>query len=133
MFCLFCQQFRVRIIIVDCFDLFLFIREKQLKHQTRNTKVEFSSVQYCWLLLKRALCFVQEHLACFLPGTLALGWMHGGMPLAHLELGAQLAHTCYEMYARAPNGLAGEITYFRLESNNAEALYIPVCISLLYM
>lgn len=52
-----------------------------------------------------------DELACFLPGTLALGVMHG-MPTWHGELAEALAFTCWQMYKRTPTGLAPEIVYF---------------------
>ncbi len=50
-----------------------------------------------------------EHLACFIPGMLALGAQHiPEVREQHMELAEKLAHTCYEMYARQPTGLAPE-------------------------
>ena len=63
-----------------------------------------------------------EHLACFVPGMLALGakYMRGnvgecggvkdGESIAkrHLELAKDMMRTCYEMYARTPTGLGPE-------------------------
>ena len=39
-----------------------------------------------------------DHLVCFLPGTLALGYAHG-LPESHMDLAKKLTRTCYEMYA----------------------------------
>ena len=53
----------------------------------------------------------QDHLLCFLPGTLALG-VHNGMPQEHMRLAEDLLYTCYQTYAAQPTHLAPEITYF---------------------
>ncbi|GMH79873.1 hypothetical protein TrST_g10331 [Triparma strigata] len=56
-----------------------------------------------------------EHLACFVPGLLALGALHNPTsPTAQedLDLAEKLAETCYEMYARTETGLAAEGVYF---------------------
>ncbi len=68
---------------------------------------------------------MQDHLACFLPGTLALGFMNG-MPGWHLELATQLAHTCYQMYARTPTRLAPEITHYNTDAGQKEPSYVKV-------
>uniref|UniRef100_A0A670YST4 alpha-1,2-Mannosidase n=1 Tax=Pseudonaja textilis TaxID=8673 RepID=A0A670YST4_PSETE len=52
-----------------------------------------------------------DHLVCFLPGVLALG-AHNGLPADHLTLAAELAETCYQMYAQVETGLSPEIVHF---------------------
>jgi len=37
-----------------------------------------------------------EHLTCFVPGMLALGYYHG-MPTSHLELAKELTETCVQV------------------------------------
>lgn len=59
-----------------------------------------------------------DHLTCYLPGTLILGYKYGQMPEYHLNLGRELLETCYQTYIKQPTGLAPEITYFNQESNN---------------
>jgi len=49
-----------------------------------------------------------DHLACFVPGMLALD----GIP-DHLELAKEIMYTCYQFYERNPTGLAPEIAIFR--------------------
>lgn len=39
---------------------------------------------------------MMEHLTCFVPGLLALGYKHG-MPKDHLELAKELARTCVQV------------------------------------
>jgi len=56
----------------------------------------------------------QDHLACYLPGTLALG-VHNGLPQEHMLLAEELMITCYQMYAQQPTFLAPEITYFNIQ------------------
>jgi mannosyl-oligosaccharide alpha-1,2-mannosidase len=58
-----------------------------------------------------------EHLACFAPGMLALGTMHGGeldaAELAsHKRLAVELTETCYMLYSEAPAGLAPDSIHF---------------------
>lgn len=80
-----------------------------------------------------------DHLACFLPGTLALGYAEGlgerwgggddereravvralrhlgfSGNATHLDVARELARTCVQMYARTPAGLAPEIAHFPL-------------------
>jgi len=58
-----------------------------------------------------------DHLVCFLPGTLALGVLHGiGRSPADLretlELAEELMETCYQLYNSTPTGLGPEIAHF---------------------
>ena len=48
-----------------------------------------------------------DHLACFVPGMLALGVHHGAVKdaakaKAYRKLAVDLTETCYQMYARQP-------------------------------
>lgn len=52
-----------------------------------------------------------DELACFLPGTMALG-VKNGMPPGHLDFAQELAYTCFLTFARQPTFLAPEISYF---------------------
>ncbi|XP_038046296.1 endoplasmic reticulum mannosyl-oligosaccharide 1,2-alpha-mannosidase-like [Patiria miniata] len=54
-----------------------------------------------------------DHLVCFLPGTLALGYFHG-LDESYLELARNLANTCYQMYAQMPTFLSPEIAHFNM-------------------
>ena len=67
----------------------------------------------------------QDHLVCFLAGTLALG-AHNGLDKDHMTLGEELAHTCYQTYVRQATRLAPEITYFNLAPDAAEDLIVKV-------
>lgn len=65
-----------------------------------------------------------DHLTCYLPGTLLLGYHKASMPESHLKLAHELLHTCYMTYMTTPTKLAPEITYFNLEGESATDLYI---------
>ncbi|TYZ58222.1 hypothetical protein PybrP1_007617 [[Pythium] brassicae (nom. inval.)] len=58
---------------------------------------------------------VMEHLTCFVPGLLALGYKHG-MPRDHLDLAKELARTCVQMYVAAATKLAPELVRFKTDS-----------------
>ena len=60
----------------------------------------------------------QDHLVCFLPGTLALG-AHHGLPADHMELARALMDTCYQMNRQMETGLSPEIAHFNLYSQKA--------------
>lgn len=58
-----------------------------------------------------------EHLACFMPGMMALGAIQIPDEFAsHLEPAKEVMRTCYEFYARQPTGLSPETVSF--ESDN---------------
>ena len=52
-----------------------------------------------------------DHLSCFLPGMLALGYLHG-FPKSHLDVARNLTHTCYQLYHQSPSGLSPEEVIF---------------------
>ena len=60
---------------------------------------------------KNALIHKMDHLVCFLPGVLALGYVNQ-MPATHLDLAERLLYSCYQMYKSMPSGLAPEIVQF---------------------
>jgi len=64
-----------------------------------------------------------DELACFLPGTLALG-VKNGMPQSHLDLATDLVYTCYLTFARQPTFLAPEITYYNTASGSTKDFYV---------
>ena len=73
---------------------------------------------------------LQDHLVCFLPGTLALG-VKNGLPQSHMKLAEDLIYTCYQMYHRMPTGLSPEIAYFNLNPQEREDIIVKVCSALL--
>lgn len=64
-----------------------------------------------------------DHLVCYLPGTLALGYMHG-LGDEHLELAKKLMKTCFNMYNRMPTKLSPEIVYFNMAPGAKEDLIV---------
>lgn len=67
----------------------------------------------------------QDHLVCFLPGTLALG-AHHGLPADHMELAKQLMETCYQMYAQMETGLSPEIVHFNMHEGSIRDVDVKV-------
>nr|CAI5864324.1 unnamed protein product [Callosobruchus analis] len=64
-----------------------------------------------------------DHLTCYLPGTLMLG-AHNGLPSSHSKLAEELLTTCYQTYAQQPTFLAPEITYFNIQGENSNDMYV---------
>lgn len=64
-----------------------------------------------------------DHLTCYLPGTLALG-VHYGLTDKHMKLAEELMKTCYQTYAQQPTFLAPEITYFNIQGENSNDMYV---------
>ncbi|KAF0687614.1 Aste57867_20597 [Aphanomyces stellatus] len=62
-----------------------------------------------------------DHLVCFVPGMLALGYING-MPSWHLDLAKDLLHTCFEMYNQMDSKLAPERAYFNTASKDTPDL-----------
>ena len=68
---------------------------------------------HCGMQLLCVCVCLKEHLACFLPGTLALGVLHG-LDRSHQEMAEELMKTCYEMYRSMPTGLSPEVAVFNM-------------------
>ncbi|KDD74920.1 glycosyl hydrolase, partial [Helicosporidium sp. ATCC 50920] len=67
-----------------------------------------------------------DHLACFVPGMLALGVQSGAVPGAekqrlYLEAAAELTRTCWQMYARTKSGLPCEYVTWDAERISCSA------------
>ena len=62
-----------------------------------------SNLLFLGELGKSGLAARMEELACFLPGSLALGH-HMGLPAWHQHLAEELAYTCYQTAARSGQG-----------------------------
>ena len=58
-------------------------------------------------------------------GTLALA-QYNGLPEDYMDLGRELTHTCYQMYARMPTQLSPEIVYFNQAQGVEEDLIVKV-------
>ena len=78
------------------------------------------------LISYHIIIYPQEHLACFLPGTLALGYMAGLKFDNHFKMAENLTKTCYEMYARMPTGLAPEIASMNMNADQNEDFFVMV-------
>ena len=66
---------------------------------------------------------LQEHLTCFLPGVLALAYMHG-LGNSYLVLAESIGETCYEMYQQSPTGLSPEVVSFNGASAHNKGMYV---------
>jgi len=50
-----------------------------------------------------------DHLVCFLPGMLALGYWHGANDADELHMAEELLDTCVGFYKHTPTGLVGNM------------------------
>ncbi|XP_077986058.1 endoplasmic reticulum mannosyl-oligosaccharide 1,2-alpha-mannosidase-like isoform X2 [Glandiceps talaboti] len=64
-----------------------------------------------------------DHLVCFFPGTLALGF-YNGLSERHLDLSEALLYTCYQMYQQMPTFLSPEIVYFNTNVHGREDISV---------
>ena len=71
------------------------------------------------------LLFFQDHLVCFLPGTLALGH-NNGLPDSHMKLAKELLETCVQMYKQMGTSLSPEIAYFNERSSGHKDIIVKV-------
>lgn len=69
-----------------------------------------------------------DHLVCFLPGTLLLGYKNG-MPQEHLYLAEQLMDTCYQMYVKQPTLLSPEVVYFNLDGESETDMFTKASVA----
>lgn len=108
----------------------------------KTTKGKYKLTYVAELTETDAISPKQDHLVCFLPGSLAFGYYHfnkkyqnnlnipshKGRPLdliykEHLEIAEKLARTCWFTHNTTETNLPPEITYFELENEDPE-LYI---------
>ncbi|XP_048772672.2 endoplasmic reticulum mannosyl-oligosaccharide 1,2-alpha-mannosidase-like isoform X2 [Ostrea edulis] len=75
------------------------------------------------LLGGRSFSPKMDHLVCFMPGTLALGYQNG-LPQDHMEIAIKLTRTCYEMYNKMPTKLSPEIVYFNQAPGSSDDLIV---------
>lgn len=52
-----------------------------------------------------------DHLVCFLPGVMALGYWYGANDASELRIAEELLETCVMLYRDTPTGLAAEVSY----------------------
>ena len=67
----------------------------------------------------------QDHLVCYLPGTLALGFRNG-LPQGYMTIAKKLIYTCYQMYKQMPTGLSPEIVHFNMSRKSKRDIYVKV-------
>lgn len=77
------------------------------------------------------LVTLQDHLVCFLPGTLALG-AHNGLPGDHMDLAVELMETCHQMYKQMETGLSPEIVHFSLQASDGRDVIVKVRLALFF-
>jgi len=65
-----------------------------------------------------------DHLVCFFPGLLALGWLHGAGPREDLDLAEELVEGCWMMYNTTKTGIAPEITQFDMSKGAERDVWI---------
>ncbi|XP_076320901.1 endoplasmic reticulum mannosyl-oligosaccharide 1,2-alpha-mannosidase-like isoform X2 [Tachypleus tridentatus] len=92
---------------------------KNLVHKSKPNQLVFVGE----LLNGKKYSPKMDHLVCFLPGTLILGY-HYGMPISHLSLAEQLINTCYQMYAITATFLSPEIAHFNLKNEKSSDIII---------
>lgn len=68
---------------------------------------------------------IQDHLVCYLPGTLALA-VHNGLPDKYFSIAKNLMYTCYQMYKKMPTRLSPEIVHFNMGEGDKEDIYVKV-------
>lgn len=102
------------------------IKEKLIRYTVPN------NYTFVGELLSGTFSPKMDHLVCFLPGNLALGYLHlsksASFPQQELDdlinLAHQLTETCYQMYAHMATGLSPEIVYFNMFDRTAKDLYV---------
>ncbi|XP_041370088.1 endoplasmic reticulum mannosyl-oligosaccharide 1,2-alpha-mannosidase-like [Gigantopelta aegis] len=93
--------------------------QKKLVRKSEPSKLIFIGE----LLAGKSFSPKMDHLVCFIAGTLALG-THFGLSKDHLQLGKDVAYTCYQTYVRMPTRLSPEITYFNMAPGAQDDLIV---------
>ena len=111
-------------------------------HQTSNKIYILNSClvnSLCIYILQNQLLdyscnfnFPQDHLVCFLPGTLMLA-VHNGLDKKYEQFAKDLLETCVQMYKRMPTGLSAELVYFNQGPSTQVQEDITVRVSILTM
>lgn len=92
------------------------IKEKLIRYSKPN------NLAFIGELISDSFSPKMDHLVCFFPGNLALGYLYleknPNFPKEQLDdllkLAESLTETCFQMYARMPTGLSPEIVYFNI-------------------
>ncbi|RNA09413.1 endoplasmic reticulum mannosyl-oligosaccharide 1-2-alpha-mannosidase-like [Brachionus plicatilis] len=102
------------------------IRQKLVK------KTKPSGYMFVGELLSETFSPKMDHLVCFLPGNLALGYSYlrkiPDFPKDDLKdlmnMAQELTETCYQMYAQFPTGLSPEIVYFNTHEDSTKDFFV---------
>lgn len=78
-----------------------------------------------YVLLCESDIYIQDHLVCYLPGTLMLG-VHNGMSKKFISMAKNLMYTCYQMYKQMPTKLSPEIVHFNMTKGALKDIYVKV-------
>ena len=98
----------------------------------KKIKTKSDIIPFLFRFKIQSFYYSQDHLVCFIAGTLALG-THFGLSPEHLQLGKDLAYTCYQTYVKMPTRLSPEITYFNLAPGARDDLIVKVTLDLFYI
>lgn len=93
---------------------------KHLLRYTTKSGLAFVGSYSTWA--SKSFNAEMDHLTCFLPGTLALGVLHG-LDKTHLEIAANLTATCYEMYRQTATGLSPDVVEFGATPSDQRNIY----------
>ena len=85
------------------------------------------SIYVCYYVSMWVCEWNQDHLVCYLPGTLALA-VHNGLPMKYMSIAKNLMYTCYRMYREMPTGLSPEIVHFNTQQGADTDIYVKVCV-----
>lgn len=107
-------------------ELYLKAIEGSMKHLLRVTRGEKKYLYLGERLVDAnggVFLHNMDHLACYVPGMLALGVYHNvtvdeEQSVVHLDLAKHLMRTCYESYKTTKTGLAPEVMAFSRKYNN---------------
>lgn len=101
------------------------VRDKLIRHTVPH------NYTFIGELLMGTFSPKMDHLVCFYPGNLALGYLylsktsHPKDELAEmLKIADELTETCYQMYAQMETGLSAEIAHFNYHDPNSKDLYV---------
>eukprot|EP00041_Stephanoeca_diplocostata_P033223 m.1093250 g.1093250 ORF g.1093250 m.1093250 type:complete len:660 (-) comp24295_c0_seq4:2274-4253(-) len=101
-------------------DMYMECIDGIFKHMVRGSKP--SNLTFLGEFINGRTNNKMDHLVCFMPGLLALGYANG-MPRAHMDLAVDVAEACNAMYTHMKLGLAPEITFFN-EGGGTEDLVV---------
>ena len=68
----------------------------------------------------------QDHLVCYIPGTLALAEHNGLTSKSYMIIAKNVIYTCYRMYKDMATKLSPEIVHFNMEPGATRDIYVKV-------